>query len=145
MEAATPLPFAPQVRVIGDRLRIDGLVVDDECAVRLAREREKAGDDATKLVLDAIGIGARVLDRELAGANAEFVKTEFERAARELDAAFVERARLVAERLDTKVDEAFGPENGHLASFDRSCLLGTSVPTAVPSFLSSMFIFLRMI
>ena len=58
MEAATPLPFAPQVRVIGDRLRIDGLVVDDECAVRLAREREKAGDDATKLVLDAIGIGA---------------------------------------------------------------------------------------
>ena len=115
MEAATPLPFAPQVRVIGDRLRIDGLVVDDECAVRLAREREKAGDDATKLVLDAIGIGARVLDRELAGANAEFVKTEFERAARELDAAFVERARLVAERLDTKVDEAFGPENGHLA------------------------------
>jgi len=56
-----------------------------------------------------------VLDRELAGANAEFVKTEFERAARELDAAFVERARQVAERLDAKVDEAFGPENGHLA------------------------------
>jgi predicted metal-dependent hydrolase len=115
MEAATPLPFAPQVRVAGDRLRIDGLVVDDDCAVRLAREREEAGDDATKLVLDAIGIGARVLDRELAGANAEFVKTEFERAARELDAGFVERARLVAEKLDAKVDEAFGPENGHVA------------------------------
>jgi hypothetical protein len=48
------------------------------------------------------------------GANAEFVKTEFERAARELDAEFVERARLVAERLDAKVDEMFGPETGHL-------------------------------
>ena len=115
MEAATPLPFAPQVRVVGDRLRIEGLVVDDECAVRLVREREETGEDPVRLVLDAIGIGARVLDRELAGANAEFVKTEFERAARELDAAFVERARQVAERLDAKVDEAFGPENGHLA------------------------------
>jgi hypothetical protein len=115
MEAATPLPFAPQARVIGDRLRIEGLVVDDECAVRLVREREEAGEDAARLVVDAIAIGARVLDRELAGANAEFVKTEFERAARELDAAFVDRARQVAERLDAKVDEAFGAEDGHFA------------------------------
>ncbi len=66
-------------------------------------------------MVDAAEIGARVLDREQTGANAEFVKTEFERAARELDARFVERARAVAERLDAKVDEAFGPENGHLA------------------------------
>jgi hypothetical protein len=38
MEAATPLPFS-QVRTVGDRLRVDGLVVADECAVRLVRER----------------------------------------------------------------------------------------------------------
>ncbi len=114
MEAATPLPFA-QVRVTGDRLRVDGLVVDDECAVRLAREREQAGDDPARLVADAIEIGARVLDREQTAVQADFVKAEFERAARELDAAFVERARVVAERLDRKVDEAFGPETGHVA------------------------------
>jgi hypothetical protein len=107
MEAATPLPLT-QVRFFGDRLMVDGLMVDDECAVRLAREH----DDPARLIRDAVEIGARVLDREQAGANAEFVKAEFEKAARELDAEFVERARRVSERLDQKVDEAFGSEHG---------------------------------
>jgi hypothetical protein len=109
MEAATPLPFA-QVRVRHGRLSIDALVVEDETAVRLATERQ----DPARFILEAIEIGARVLDREQTGANAEFVKTEFERAARELDGEFVERARKVAERLDAKVDEVFGPEHGHV-------------------------------
>jgi hypothetical protein len=113
MEAATPLPFS-QVRTQGARLWIDGLVVDDACAVRLARAREEAGEDIARLVLDAIAIGARVLDREQTGANADFVRAEFEKAARELDAAFVDRARLVAERLDKRIDDVFGPENGHV-------------------------------
>ena len=38
-------------------------------------------DWPAKTVRDAVEIGARVLDREQAAANAEFVKTEFERAA----------------------------------------------------------------
>jgi hypothetical protein len=113
MEAATRLPFS-QVRTQGGRLWIDGLVVDDACAVRLAEERQNANEDVSRLVLDAIAIGARVLDREQTGANAEFVRSEFEKAARELDAAFVERARLVAERLDKRIDDVFGPENGHV-------------------------------
>lgn len=113
MEAATPLPLA-LVQTRHGRLYVDGLVVDDETAVRLAETREEAGESVARFVQDAIEIGARVLDREQTGANAEFVKTEFERAATELDARFVERARLVAERLDAKVDEAFGPENGHM-------------------------------
>src|SRR5512134_679034 len=99
MEAATPLRRPPQVRTAGEALFVDGLVVDDPCAVALAREREEAGEDPAKLVGDAIEIGARVLDREQTAANADFVKAEFERAARELDAAFVERARKVSERL----------------------------------------------
>jgi Uncharacterized protein conserved in bacteria (DUF2130) len=113
MEAATPLPFS-QVRTQGARLWIDGLVVDDARTVRLAREREEAGEDVARLVLDAIAIGARVLDREQTGANADFVRAEFEKAARELDAAFVDRARVVAERLDKRIDDVFGPENGHV-------------------------------
>ena len=76
MEAATPLR-QPHVRTIGDRLVVDGLVVEDETAVRLVREREEAGGDPVRIVADAVEIGARVLDREQAGANAEFVKTEF--------------------------------------------------------------------
>jgi uncharacterized protein DUF2130 len=113
MEAATPLPFS-QVRTQGGRLWVDGLVVDDPSAVRLAREREAHGEDVARLVADAIAIGARVLDREQTGANADFVKAEFEKTARELDTAFVERARLVAERLDKRIDDVFGPENGHV-------------------------------
>lgn len=109
MEAASSLPFA-RVQVRHGRLLIDQLVVEDETAVRLASER----DDAVSFVSDAIEIGARVLDRELTGANAEFVRAEFEKTARALDAEFVERARAVAERLDRKVDEVFGPEHGHV-------------------------------
>jgi hypothetical protein len=115
MEAATPLR-QPRVTVVGgERLVIDGLVVDDEVAVRLVREREQAGESPVKTVEDALEIGARVLDREQAAANAEFVKTEFERAARQLDKEFTDKARTVAEHFGSKVDEVFGPENGRLA------------------------------
>jgi hypothetical protein len=113
MEAATAIPIA-QVRTRGDRLLIDNLQVTDECAVRLARACEEAGDDLAKAIVDAIGIGARVLDREQAHASTDFVRAEFERAARELDAEFVERARLMIERLDTKLGEVFAPESGQV-------------------------------
>jgi len=109
MEAAIPLPLA-RVHVVNGRLAIDWLTVDDETAVRLAADR----DDPTRFVVEAIEIGARVLDREQTGANAEFVRAEFEKTARHLDSEFVERARQVAERLDAKVDEVFGPEHGHV-------------------------------
>jgi len=93
---------------------IDGLVVDDECTVRLVSTREEHGDDPVKTVRDAVEIGARVLDREQAGANAEFVKAEFEKAAVDLNSQFTDRARQVAEYFNERVEEVFGPENGHL-------------------------------
>src|SRR3954468_19415051 len=120
MEAATPLR-KPHIGAVGDRLTIDGLVVDDECAVRLVREREQAGDDPAGTVTDAMEIGARVLDREQAAANTEFVKTEF-----------TDQARKVAEYFGSKVDEVFGPENGHLAKeLDR--LFSEGSATSVPN------------
>ena len=109
MQAATPLPLA-RVHVVNGRLAIDWLTIDDETAVRLAAERQ----EPARCVVEAIEIGARVLDREQTGANAEFVRAEFEKTARELDSAFVDRARAIAERLDQKVDEVFGPEHGHV-------------------------------
>ena len=114
MEAATPLRQA-NVRVIGDRLVVDGLVVADDCAVRLVREREEAGEDAVRTVTDAIEIGSRVLDREAAAANAEFVRNEFEKVSGEVEKAFSERAREVAETLGEKVDETFAPDSGVLS------------------------------
>jgi hypothetical protein len=109
MEAAVPLPFG-RVHIAHGRMSVEYLVVDDETTVRLASER----DDPLRFVTEALEIGARVLDREQTGANAEFVRAEFEKTARALDDEFVQRARVVAERLDQKVDEVFGPEHGHV-------------------------------
>src|SRR5919109_820054 len=114
MEAATPLR-QPNVRTVGDRLAIDGLVVDDECAVRLVRERERSGGDTVKTVREAIEIGARVLDREQAAANAEFVKTEFERASREVQTEFADKARDIAQFFEHQFEQVFGADNGQLA------------------------------
>jgi hypothetical protein len=113
MEAATPL-HRPQVRTRGEHLVIDGLVIDDPCAVRLASERERAGDDPAKLVQDAVAIGARVLDREQTGAQADFVRAEFEKQAREVEGAFAERAQRVADELGRQLETVFGPDSGHL-------------------------------
>jgi hypothetical protein len=106
MEAATPLR-KPHVRTIGDRLAVDGLVIADDCAVRLVRQREEAGEDPAAVVTDAIEIGARVLDREQTGANVEFVKSEFDKVSREVEAAFVERARTVGEELGKELERHF--------------------------------------
>jgi hypothetical protein len=100
---------------MGDRVAIDGLVVEDECAVRLVRGRAENGDDPARIVLDSIEIGARVLDREQAGANAEFVKAEFEKASREVQHEFTEQARSIAQFFETQFADVFGEEDGRLA------------------------------
>src|SRR3954466_12246687 len=114
MEAATPLR-QPHVTTAGDRLTVHDLTVEDEAAARLVREREQSGDDPVKIVADAIEIGARVLDREQAAANAEYVRTEFEKTASEIDRQFSDKARTVAEHFGQKVDEVFGEDGGQLA------------------------------
>jgi hypothetical protein len=114
MEAATPLRQA-HVRTIGDRLVVDGLVVEDECAVRLVRDREQNGDDPVRVVGDAVGTGARVLDREQTGANTEFVKAEFEKASRDVQQEFTEKARTIAEFFEAQFASVFGEDDGQLA------------------------------
>ena len=56
-----------------------------------------------------------MLEREQAAVDAEFVRNEFEKVSREVESAFSDKARVVAEFFGTKVDEVFGEENGHLA------------------------------
>jgi hypothetical protein len=111
MEAATPLR-PDRVTLAGDRLRVDALTIDDACAVNLARERAEAGEDLAALVRDAVEIGARVLDREQAAANTEYVKAEFERQAREVEQQFAERAQSVSGELAQRIEAAFGAEAG---------------------------------
>ena len=102
---------------------------EDECAVRLVREREQTGDDPVKTVRDAMEIGARVLDREQAAANAEYVKTEFEqRLARTCRAQFTDKARTVAEHFGTQFDEVFGPETTASSPRSSRSSSGTAAP-----------------
>src|SRR4051812_11686405 len=114
MEAATPLR-QPRVHVLMGRVIVENVVVDDPATAAFVARREQAGEPADRVVADAIEVGARVLEREQAAVDAEFVKTELERVSREVESAFSDKARVVAEFFGTKVDEVFGPENGHLA------------------------------
>ena len=129
MEAATPLR-PPRVHVFGDVVVADGLAVRDRCAVELVRERSEAGADAAAVLVDAIEIGARVLSREQAEVNADFVRTEFEKVSREVEGAFTEKARAVAEFLGKRVDDVFAPENGQLAK-ELERLFGAESAVAV--------------
>jgi hypothetical protein len=129
MEAATPLR-TPRVSVFGDVVVADALAVRDPVAVELVRERADAGADPAELLVDAIEIGARVLSREQAEVNADFVRTEFEKVSREVEGAFTEKARTVAEFLGKRVDDVFAPENGHLAK-ELERLFGAESAVAV--------------
>ena len=129
MEAATPLR-PPRVSVFGDVVVADGLAVRDRCAVELVRERAEAGADPAEVLVDAVEIGARVLSREQAEVNADFVRTEFEKVSREVEGAFTEKARTVAEFLGKRVDDVFAPENGQLAK-ELERLFGAESAVAV--------------
>jgi hypothetical protein len=129
MEAATPLRV-PRVHVLMGRVIVENVVVDDPATASFLDRRIEAGDDATGVVVDAIEIGARVLEREQSANDAEFVRNEFEKVSREVETAFTDKARVVAEFFGTKVDEVFGPENGHLAK-ELARLFGEGSSTAV--------------
>ena len=92
-------------------MRIDGLVVADETLARLVAKAL----DPDSIAADALEIGARVLDREQTGANDEFVKTEFEKVSKSVEAEFGERAKQAAEELGEKLEEVFDPDTGHLS------------------------------
>src|SRR5262245_63829242 len=97
------------------RVIVDNVVVDDPATAAFLDRRIEAGDDAPAVVTDAIEIGARVLEREQSALDAEFVRSEFEKVSREVETAFTDKARVVAEFFGTKVDEVFGAENGVLS------------------------------
>jgi hypothetical protein len=119
------------------RVIIDNVVVDDPATASFLDRRIEAGEDATGVVVDAIEIGARVLEREQSAVDAEFVRNEFEKVSREVETAFTDKARVVAEFFGTKVDEVFGPENGHLAK-ELTKLFGEGSSVAVQHQLRSV-------
>jgi hypothetical protein len=113
MEAAT-LFHHPGVRVLPNAIVVDGLTITDPVAVQLVRARTEAGEDPVKVITDAIEVGARVLDREQAGATVELFRADLERSTRDVDEALTKKADQVAQELTRKVDELFGTESGQV-------------------------------
>jgi uncharacterized small protein (DUF1192 family) len=111
--AATPLRQTRVLTLMG-RLVIDNLVVDDTCAAEVVRARADAGEDPARVVCDAIEIGARVLDREQAGATVEVLRQDLEKASRDVEQRLGETSEQVVTELRTRLDEAFGPDQGHV-------------------------------
>jgi uncharacterized protein DUF2130 len=103
-------PAQGTVRALDDRLEIERLVVQDERAAELVRERKSAGHDPAQVVADAIEIGARVLDREDAAAEVDYVRAEFEKQAgalrERLGKTMEEGDRQLAERIAASFDGA---------------------------------------
>src|SRR6201991_3253189 len=130
MEAATPLR-QPRVHVLMGRVIVENVVVDDPATAAFVDRRTAAGESAVRVVADAIEVGARVLEREQAAVDAEFVRNEFEKVSREVETAFTDKARVVAEFFGSKVDEVFGAETGVL-SRELARLFGDESSAAVP-------------
>jgi hypothetical protein len=113
MEAATPLRRTRVHALIG-RVIVEHLVVDDPVAAELVRVRTEAGEDPERVIAEAIEIGARIMDREQAGASVEVLRADLEKASRDVEARLGETSEQVVTELRTRLEEAFGPEQGHV-------------------------------
>jgi hypothetical protein len=103
------------VRAIDDRLVIEALVIEDERAARVVRERAASGCDPATSVRDAIEIGVRVFDREGKAAEVDYVQREFERTAVEVRDQFTTQARGLAETVQEELQKVFADESGLMA------------------------------
>ena len=111
--AATPLRH-PRVTALLGRVIVEHLVVDDAVAAELVRARVEAGEDPSRVLCDAIEIGARVLDREHAGAAVEVLRQDLENASRDVEQRLGLTSEAVVTELKTQLEQAFGPDSGHV-------------------------------
>ena len=113
MEAATPLR-PRRVHALVGRLIVENVVVDDPVAAELVSHAIDAGEDPTRIVADMIEIGARVLEREQAGSSVEVLRADMEKASREVEERLGATSEQVVTELRTRLEEAFGPDQGHV-------------------------------
>src|SRR5919106_1384281 len=112
------------VRALDDRLVIESLTVSDARVARVVRERAEAGQPPPKTVADAIEIGARVLDREDAAAEVDYVRAEFERQAAELRERLTRSLDAGDEQLSERIAASFdGAREGSVQQQIRDMLV----------------------
>jgi hypothetical protein len=122
-----PLDDEGAVRAIAGRLVIERLQVDDARAAKVVRERAETGQPPTQTVRDAIEIGARVLDRESAAVEVDYVRAEFERHAGELRNELAGTLEAGAETLAEQLATAFGADrNDSVQAQIREIVAGAS-------------------
>jgi hypothetical protein len=100
------------VRVVEDRIVIEGLTITDEETARVVRERAESGEEPARSVRRAIEIGTRVLDREDTAIEVDYVRREFERLSRAHAEAVEERNQEAVERIEEGLRRALGGEDG---------------------------------
>jgi hypothetical protein len=115
MEASErQLPIEPggpgSIRVVEDRIVIEGLTIADEQAARVVRERAQTGEQPGRTIRRAIEIGTRVLDREDTAVEVDFVRREYERAVAEHRREAERQQREMTERIEREMRSAFGDD-----------------------------------
>jgi len=98
----------PSVRALGDRLVIEGLTIADGRAARVVRERAKSGEAPADAVTRAVEIGVRVLDREDAAVEVDFVRREFEQVTHAHRESVEQKNREAVERIEKGLERALG-------------------------------------
>jgi len=111
------------VRALDDLLVIERLTVDDRRAAQLVRERAEAGQAPVQTVRDAIEIGTRVLEREGAAAEVDYVRAEFERHAAELRERLTKSLEAGDEQLADRISASFDARRDGSVQKDISELL----------------------
>ena len=104
-----------RVSVHGDEVLIESLAVEDRTLVELIEHREGREIAAAETVVDALEIGARVLDREATGAEVDAIRRELERASAEAEHSFAERARRIGEDLEKQFERFVGEDGGAMS------------------------------
>ncbi len=108
------LPLEPEgsgsVRLLGDRIVIEGLTIADEQTARVARERAEAGEEPAKTIRRAVEIGARVLDREETAVEVDYVRREFEQVTSAHRESIETKNREAVERIEEGLRRALGDE-----------------------------------
>ena len=118
MEASSrQLPIEPpegpgSVRLVEDRIVIEGLTIADAETARVVRERAETGEEPARSVRRAIEIGTRVLDREDTAIEVDYVRREFERLTRTHSETVEEANREAVERIEEGLRRALGGDEG---------------------------------
>lgn len=103
-----------RVSVQGDEIHIESLVVSDQRAADIVTERVELGSSETELVRRAIEIGLRAMQSADTEIEAAYVRSEFDRVARQVSESFGGRADEVGQQMEEIFNQAVMGDDSQL-------------------------------